>query len=152
MNQDTVRNLRLAGAATLLSIWGMAHLASIPVLGDSIVVLLLALLVSPGSPFSHWRANRAGVLALAAALVALTAITALLARLGSAPELIAFSHSPWFVLPLWALALFGLVRNATASARGASAAADAAPGNAGGSEQVADASGIPAPAVPSRRR
>ena len=108
MKDDVVRNLRLACAATLLSIWGMAHLAAVPVLGETLAPLLLALVVAPGSPFAHWRANRAGAAALGIALLALLAITTLLARVGSAEELLAFAHSPWFVLPVWGLGLFGL--------------------------------------------
>lgn len=145
MKDDVTRNLRLACAATLLSIWGMAHLAAVPVLGDTLAPLLLALVVAPGSPFAHWRANRAGAVALGIALLALLAITTLLARVGSAEELLAFAHSPWFVLPVWGLGLFGLVRNATAAARSAPMAGEH-PATAD------DASALPAPVVPSRRR
>lgn len=131
MQTDFVRNLRLVAATTLLSLWGFTHLAATPVLGDTILPLLVALLIAPGSVFGQWVANKAGVKALIAALLALIAITLLLYGLGSEQDLLAFSHSPYFVLPVWVLGLFGLVRNATsaersaASVRAASAAAHA---------------------------
>lgn len=131
MQTDFARNLRLVAATTLLSLWGFTHLAATPVLGDTILPLLVALLIAPGSVFGQWVANKAGVKALIAALLALIAITLLLYGLGSEQDLLAFSHSPYFVLPVWVLGLFGLVRNATsaersaASVRAASAAAHA---------------------------
>jgi hypothetical protein len=117
MQTDVARNLRLVAATTLLSLWGFTHLAATPVLGDTILPLLVALLIAPGSVFGQWVANRAGVKGLIAALLALVAITLLLYGLGSEQELLAFSHSPYFVLPVWALGLFGLVRNATSAER-----------------------------------
>ena len=119
MQTDSARNLRLVAATTLLSLWGFTHLAATPVLGDTILPLLVALLIAPGSVFGQWAANKAGVKALIAALLALIAITLLLYTLGSEQELLAFSHSPYFVLPVWALGLFGLVRNATSAERSA---------------------------------
>jgi hypothetical protein len=119
MQTDSARNLRLVAATTLLSLWGFTHLAATPVLGDTILPLLVALLIAPGSVFGQWVADKAGVKALIAALLALSAITLLLYGLGSEQELLAFSHSPYFVLPVWALGLFGLVRNATSAERSA---------------------------------
>lgn len=117
MKPDIARNLRLVAATTLVSVWGYSHLAQTPVVGDTIAPLLLALLVAPGSGFDRWRANRSGVAALAVALVALVAITMLLYGAGTEQELVAFAHNPYFVVPVWALALFGLVRNATSAER-----------------------------------
>lgn len=126
MQADFSRNLRLVVATTLLSLWAFTHLAETPVLGDTILPLLVALLIAPGSIFGQWAANKAGVKALIAALLSLAAITLLLYGLGSAQELLAFSHSPYFVVPVWVLGLFGLVRNATSAERSA-ASASAAP-------------------------
>lgn len=118
MTRDLTRNFRLVVATTLVSLWAFAHLARTPVLGDSLLPLLLALLIAPGSVFVRWRTGRAGVLALVGAVLAFLALTLLLYGASeSAQELRAFSHSPYFVVPVWALALFGLARNATSAER-----------------------------------
>ena len=130
MKTDFARNVRLVASTTLLSLWGYSHLAQTPVLGDTIAPLLLALFMAPGA---NWfgRHGHGGYRALLVALLAFAAITALLYRTGSTTTLESFEHSPWFVLPLWGLALVGLVRNATnaersaASAQAATAAAHA---------------------------
>ena len=54
------------------------------------------------------------------------ALTALMFWAGTEETLDAFAHSPWFVLPVWVLALYGLVRNATGAERSAAAAERAA--------------------------
>lgn len=127
MKPDLLRNLRLTAATTLLSLWGYSHLAQTPMLGDTAAPLIAALLIAPGASW-HGRGNYRFLLL---ALVAFVAITVLLFRSGPEATLQAFSQSPWFVLPVWALGLFGLVRNATGaersevSAQAASAAASA---------------------------
>lgn len=132
MTTDIVRNLRLVVATTLLSLWGYSHLAQTPVLGDSIAPLLAALLVAPGA---GWFERRGGDhRPLLIAILALLLITWLMQALGTQASLTAFSHSPYFVLPVWALGLLGLVRNATHAER---LAASAQPAPAAG--QVTDA-------------
>ena len=125
---DFVRNLRLVAATLLLSVWGFAHLAWTPVLGETILPLLLALLVAPKTGFGHWGTDKAAALAMLVALVALFALTALMFAFGTEPSLVAFAHSPYFVLPIWTLGLIGLARNATSAERSeaASAAAESA--------------------------
>lgn len=127
MKADALRNLRLVIATTLVSVWGYSHLAQTPVLGETLLPLICALLVAPGLPWAGSRALRFLLFAFVGFLV----LVALLYWKGSDVALWAFTHSPWFVLPLWLLAMFGLVRNATAAersaalARGAAAAAHA---------------------------
>jgi hypothetical protein len=127
MKADALRNLRLVMATTLLSVWGYSHLAQTPWLGDTVGPLVLALVVAPGV---SWRSARTARFLLVA-LVAFLALTAVLYWQGSSGTLQAFTHDPWFVVPVWLLALFGLVRNAisaersAALARAASAAAHA---------------------------
>jgi hypothetical protein len=128
---DSLRNARLVASTTLLSLWGYSHLAQTPVLGNTVAPLILALLLAPGA---NWfgRHGRGGYRPLLVALLAFAAITALLYWMGSTATLASFGHSPWLVIPLWGLGLFGLVRNATgaerstASAQAACAAAHAA--------------------------
>lgn len=126
---DVTRNARLVVATTLLSLWGYSHLAQTPVLGDTAGPLILALLVAPGA---NWWGPRGqgGYRFLLLALLAFAAITAVLFWAGSEPTLAAFSHSPWFVLPLWVLALFGMVRNALSAERSAISAREAASADA----------------------
>lgn len=116
MKADFVRNARLVVSATLLSSWGYSHLAQTPVLGDTIAPLVLALLVAPGA---HWpgRRGHGGYRFLLVALLAFLALTALLYWTGSEATLVPFAHSPWFVVPVWGMALFGIVRNATSAGR-----------------------------------
>ena len=116
-----MRNLRLVASATLLSVWGYSHLAATPVLGDTIVPLLVALLIAPGA---NWfdRRGSAGYRPWLFAVFAVVALTGLMFWAGTEEALDAFSHSPWFVLPVWFLALYGLVRNATGAERSAEAA------------------------------
>jgi hypothetical protein len=124
------RNVRLVASATLLSVWGYSHLAATPVLGDTILPLLLALFIAPGANWFERRDN-SGYKPWLYALLALVALTGLMFWAGTEETIGAFAHSPWFVLPVWVLALYGLVRNATgaelsaAAARAASAAAHA---------------------------
>ena len=124
------RNVRLVASATLLSVWGYSHLAATPVLGDTILPLLLALFIAPGANWFERRDN-SGYKSWLYALLALVALTGLMFWAGTEETIDAFAHSPWFVLPVWVLALYGLVRNATgaelsaAAARAASAAAHA---------------------------
>lgn len=113
MKPDSLRNLRLTAATTLLSLWGYSHLAQTPMLGDTAAPLIAALLIAPGASW-HGRGNYRFLLL---ALLAFVAITVLLFQSGSEATLQAFSQSPWFVIPVWALSLFGLVRNATAAER-----------------------------------
>ena len=124
------RNVRLVASTTLLSVWGYSHLAATPVLGDTILPLLLALFIAPGANWFERRDN-SGYKSWLYALLALVALTGLMFWAGTEETIDAFAHSPWFVLPVWVLALYGLVRNATgaelsaAAARAASAAAHA---------------------------
>ena len=124
------RNVRLVASTTLLSVWGYSHLAATPVLGDTILPLLLALFIAPGANWFERRDN-SGYKPWLYALLALVALTGLMFWAGTEETIGAFAHSPWFVLPVWVLALYGLVRNATgaelsaAAARAASAAAHA---------------------------
>lgn len=120
-----VRNARLVASTTLLSVWGYSHLAATPVLGDTILPLLIALFIAPGANWFERRGN-GGYRPWLFALLALVALTGLMFWAGTEESLAAFAHSPWFVLPVWALALFGLVRNATGAERSAAAAARAA--------------------------
>lgn len=113
MKHDWVRNARLTAATTLLSLWGHSHLAQTPMLGDTAAPLIVALLIAPGVGWNGRGSYRFMLLAL----IAFAAITVLLFRSGSEAELQSFSQSPWFVVPVWALCLFGLVRNATAAER-----------------------------------
>lgn len=130
MKADCVRNVRLVASTTLLSLWGYSHLAHTPVLGETIAPLVLALLLAPGA---NWfgRHGRGSYRFLLVALLAFVAITGLLYWAGSTATLESFERSPWFVVPVWGLGLFGLVRNAlsaersAASAQAASAAAHA---------------------------
>lgn len=127
MKADALRTLRLVASTTLLSLWGYSHLAQTPWLGDTVAPLVLALVIAPGV---SWRSARTARFLLVA-LVAFIALTGLLYWQGSAGTLQAFTHDPWFVVTIWLLALFGLVRNAisaersAASAQAASAAAHA---------------------------
>jgi len=127
---DFLRNLRLVASATLLSLWGYSHLAATPVLGDTVLPLLLALFIAPGANWFERRGSN-GYRPWLFAVFAMVALTGLMFWAGTEETLGAFSHSPWFVLPVWALALYGLARNATgaerlaAAARAASAAAHA---------------------------
>lgn len=127
MNPDLNRNLRLVVSTLLLSVWGYSHLVETPRLGDTIAPLVVALLIAPGSPLAGWRNGWSRTKSLLAALF-LLALCALLYWSGSEQALAAFSHSPYFVLPVWALGLIGLVRNATSAERSeaASAAAESA--------------------------
>lgn len=122
MKTDVVRNLRLVLAASLVTVWAYSHLVRTPLLGDSMIPLLLALLVAPGVAWHGTRTYRF----VALALVGLVVLTALLYWAGTETALQGFAHSPWFVVPLGALALFGLVRNAVSAERSAVAAQSAA--------------------------
>jgi len=113
------RNVRLVASTTLLSVWGYSHLAATPVLGDTILPLLLALFIAPGA---NWFGDNGGYRPWLYALVALVALTGLMFWAGTEEAIAAFAHSPWFVLPVWVLALYGLVRNATGAERSAAAA------------------------------
>lgn len=119
MKADFSRNFRLVAATTLAAVWAYSHLARTPWLGDTVAPLVIALLIAPGV---NWRLRGSQLLL---ALLALVVITALLFWAGSDAALDAFSHSPWFVLPLWALTMFGLVRNAVSAERSAALAKDA---------------------------
>jgi hypothetical protein len=112
------RNVRLVASTTLLSVWGYSHLAATPMLGDTILPLLLALFIAPGA---NWFGD-SGYRPWLYALVALVALTGLMFWAGTEEAIDAFAHSPWFVLPVWVLALYGLVRNATGAERSAAAA------------------------------
>lgn len=114
MKADFMRNVRLVASTTLLSVWGYAHLAQTPLLGDTIAPLLLALLIAPGA---NWFGRHGGYRFLLVALLAFLALTALLYWTGSEATLVPFAHSPWFVVPVWGMALFGIVRNATSAGR-----------------------------------
>lgn len=116
MNSDFTRNLRLVVSTLLLSLWGYSHLAQTPMLGDTILPLVVALVVAPGSLFGSWRHGWSRSKSLLAVLF-LLATCVLLYRFGSEPALAAFSHSPYFVVPVWALGLIGLTRNATSAER-----------------------------------
>jgi FtsH-binding integral membrane protein len=121
MKSDFARNVRLVTATTLLSLWGYSHLEQTSLLGDLIAPLVLALLIAPGANWFE-RGTRGGHRTWAIALLALVVFTALLSWMGSEESLGEFSHSPWFVLPVWLLALVGLVRNATHAERSAASA------------------------------
>lgn len=121
MKSDFVRNLRLVASTTLLSLWGCSQLVAMPLLGESIAPLVLALLIAPGADWFDRRAH-GGYVGWLLALLALVTLTGLLFWMGSEASLQAFSRSPWFVVPVWLLALFGLVRNATSAERSAAAA------------------------------
>jgi hypothetical protein len=116
-----VRNVRLVASTTLLSVWGYSHLAATPVLGDTILPLLAALLIAPGANWFE-RRGHGGYRPWLLAAFALVALTGLMFWAGTEESLDAFAHSPWFVLPVWGLALYGLVRNATGAERSAAAA------------------------------
>jgi hypothetical protein len=116
-----VRNVRLVASTTLLSVWGYSHLVATPVLGDTILPLLAALFIAPGANWFE-RRRHGGYGPWLFALFALVALTGLMFWSGTEESLNAFAHSPWFVLPVWALALCGLVRNATGAERSAAAA------------------------------
>jgi uncharacterized membrane protein YhaH (DUF805 family) len=120
LRTDFMRNVRLVASTTLLSVWGYSHLASTPVLGDTILPLLLALFVAPGANWFERRHD--GYRPWLFALLALVALTGLMFWAGTEETISAFAHSPWFVLPVWAMALYGLVRNATGAERSAAAA------------------------------
>lgn len=120
VDTDFMRNVRLVASTTLLSVWGYSHLAATPVLGDTILPLLVALFIAPGA---NWFEHRqGGYRHWLFALLALVTLTGLMFWAGTEETLGAFTHSPWFVLPVWATALFGLVRNATGAERSAAAA------------------------------
>lgn len=137
MAPDFIRNLRLVAATVLLSVWGYAHLVATPVLGKSILPLLLALLIAPGRHWSAWRGATWG-LAIMLVLVA----TTLLYVGGTRETLEAVTHSPYFVVPIWLLGCIGLVRNATTAER--LAAADVGPADASATWAGAPPS-VPAP-------
>ncbi|HEY1141800.1 MAG TPA: hypothetical protein VGE88_16585 [Lysobacter sp.] len=120
LHTDFVRNVRLVASTTLLSIWGYSHLAATSVLGDTILPLLLALFIAPGANWFERRDN-GGYRPWLYALAALVALTGLMFWAGTEQAIDAFAHSPWFVLPVWVLALYGLVRNATGAERSAAA-------------------------------
>ncbi|KQY55137.1 hypothetical protein [Lysobacter sp. Root494] len=120
LRTDLMRNVRLVASTTLLSVWGYSHLAATPVLGDTILPLLVALFIAPGA---NWFERRGGgYKPWLFALLALVALTGLMFWAGTEETLGAFAHSPWFVLPVWTLALYGVVRNATGAERSAAAA------------------------------
>lgn len=121
LHTDFLRNVRLVVSTTLLSVWGYSHLAATPVLGDTILPLLLALFIAPGANWFERRDN-GGYRPWLYALLALVALTGLMFWAGTEETIDAFEHSPWFVLPVWVLALYGLVRNATGAERSAAAA------------------------------
>lgn len=121
MKSDVVRNLRLVVATVLVSVWAYSHLARTPGLGDSMIPLILALLVAPGVGWHGTRTYRF----LGLALLAFVVLTGLLYWAGPDAALQAFAHSPWFVVPLGGLALFGLVRNAVSAERSAAVAQSA---------------------------
>jgi hypothetical protein len=121
LHTDFLRNVRLVVSTTLLSVWGYSHLAATPVLGDTILPLLLALFIAPGANWFERRDN-GGYRPWLYALLALVALTGLMFWAGTEETIDAFAHSPWFVLPVWVLALYGLVRNATGAERSAAAA------------------------------
>lgn len=120
MAPDFIRNLRLVAATVLLSLWGYAHLVATPVLGESILPLLLALLIAPGRSWAGWRSATWGL-----AIVLVLAATALLYLTGTRQGLEAVTQSPYFVVPIWLLGCVGLVRNATTAGRLAAAGASA---------------------------
>ena len=117
MQADFFRNLRLVVATSLLSLWGFSHLAETPVLGDTVLPLVVALVIAPGSIFGEWRRSRYGAWLLVAGLFMFAALTAALHWLSSEQSLSALSRSPFLIIPLWTLALIGLVRNATTAER-----------------------------------
>jgi len=121
LHTDFGRNVRLVASTTLLSVWGYSHLDTTPVLGDTILPLLLALFIAPGANWFERRDN-GGYKPWWYALLALVALTGLMFWAGTEETIDAFAHSPWFVLPVWGLALYGLVRNATGAERSAAAA------------------------------
>jgi hypothetical protein len=116
MTSDFTRNLRLVASTLLLSLWGYSHLAQTPGLGDTILPLVVALVIAPGSPFAQWHSGWSRAKSLFAVLF-LLAVTALLYRFGTGQALDAFAHSPYFVVPVWTLGLIGLARNATSAER-----------------------------------
>jgi hypothetical protein len=121
LHTDLGRNVRLVASTTLLSVWGYSHLAATPVLGETILPLLVALFIAPGANWFERRVH-GGNRPWLFALLALVALTGLMFWAGTEETLDAFAHSPWFVLPVWVLALYGLVRNATGAERSAAAA------------------------------
>lgn len=127
MKADVLRNLRLVASTTLVSVWGYSHLAATPVLGDTVLPLLLGLLIAPGANWSG-RHPQSGYRYWLYAVFALVLLTALMYWAGTDGSLRAFSQSPAFVLPVWLLAVFGLVRNATSAERTAAAERAAATG------------------------
>jgi hypothetical protein len=74
LHTDFLRNVRLVVSTTLLSVWGYSHLAATPVLGDTILPLLLALFIAPGANWFERRDN-GGYRPWLYALLALVALT-----------------------------------------------------------------------------
>lgn len=117
MKADVLRNLRLVAATTLLSLWGCSQLAAASAAtGYTMLLLFAALAIAPSA---GWHGARRFV---AIAALAFVLLTAALYLMGSEQALQSFASSPWFVVPVWLLAAFGLVRNAISAERSAAAA------------------------------
>ena len=119
MNNEFIRNLKLAIAVTLVTVWAVTWLAEVPFFGTLMLPLVVAPLVQYTSAHFHqpvvWR-NRQALITLGVIAVAFGMLF-LLSRVVPEEQGKAFIHSAFFVVPVWALSTFGLVRQATALAR-----------------------------------
>ncbi len=124
MRSDFLRNARRAIAITLICIWAMGSLASIPVLDNANVLLGLAPFVqythAPWNQRIAWR-FREGMFAMAV-VATFVGVAVLLSKWIPAAEGRAFVHSPFFVLVTWAIFTCALVWQATQAARAAAIA------------------------------
>jgi len=119
MSNEFIRNLKLAIAVTLVTVWAVTWLAETPFFGNLMLPLLLAPLVQYSSAHFHqrivWRNKQ--VLVSFGVIAAIFCVLFLLSRVVSEEQGKAFMHSAIFVVPVWALSTLGLVRQATALAR-----------------------------------
>jgi hypothetical protein len=123
MTPEFLRNLRLAIAITLVCIWAMGSLATIPVLDGAYLLVIAPMIQRTHAEWNQpivWRHRESAVAMLVVGALILGAF--LLPKWVPEEAGRAFMHSPPVVLAIWLLATLALVRQATEIARVAAAA------------------------------
>ena len=105
MRDAHVFHLRLAASAALMTLWAYSQLFPPPLLGRTLLPLILSSAVAPGWDRRYKPTPRFWAITWTAA-VAIIASVFLCPHVGEAFSL----SSPWFVGPLWLMGLAGLAK------------------------------------------